>query len=86
MDGSNYAILNKVDPRQLTGPLQLEATGQVRGVTGRAADSVASTAAGRSDAGEPGRIEDDGFRDQLRTSAGLGCLPGQRTRLIIVTK
>lgn len=26
----NYAILNRVDPRQLTGPFQLDATGQAR--------------------------------------------------------
>jgi hypothetical protein len=53
----NYAILNKVDPRQLTGPFQLESTGQVRGVTGRAADSVDTTAAEMALATSAGAVE-----------------------------
>jgi hypothetical protein len=53
----NYAILNKVDPRQLTGPFQLESTGQVRGVTGRAADSVDTAAAEMALATSAGAVE-----------------------------
>lgn len=36
----NYAILNKVDPRKLTGPFQLESSGQTRSYTQRAAGAV----------------------------------------------
>jgi hypothetical protein len=53
----NYAILNKVDPRELTGPFQLESTGQVRGVTGRAADSVDTAAAEMALATSAGAVE-----------------------------
>jgi hypothetical protein len=40
----NYAILNKVDPRRLTGPFQLEGSGQTRTYTERAAGAIDSTA------------------------------------------
>lgn len=36
----NYAILNKVDARQLTGPFQLETGGETRSYTERAASAA----------------------------------------------
>ena len=36
----NYAILNRVDPRQLTGPFQLETSGQTKSYRERAAGAV----------------------------------------------
>ncbi|WPL15623.1 hypothetical protein Thiowin_00529 [Thiorhodovibrio winogradskyi] len=40
----NLAILNRVDPRQLTGPFQLDSTGLTKTYTERAASGVDSTA------------------------------------------
>ncbi len=53
----NYAILNKVDPKQLTGPFQLEATGQPRSLTERAAGGVDATAADMALATSAGAVE-----------------------------
>jgi hypothetical protein len=53
----NFVILNKVDPRQLTGPFQLDATGQTRPVTERAAGSVDATAAQMALATSAGAVE-----------------------------
>jgi hypothetical protein len=53
----NYAILNKTDPRQLTGPFQLDTTAGPRGITGRAADSVDTTAADTALATSAGEVE-----------------------------
>lgn len=54
---TQYAILNKVDPRQLTGPFQLDATGQARTLTEKAAGSVDTTAAQMSLATSAGAVE-----------------------------
>jgi len=40
----HYAVLHQVDPRRLTGPFQLESTGQVQSYTQRAAGSVDTAA------------------------------------------
>lgn len=40
----HYAVLHQVDPRQLTGPFQLETPGQVQSYTQRAAGSVDAAA------------------------------------------
>jgi hypothetical protein len=53
----NYAILNKVDPKQLTGPFQLDATGQTRTLTERAAGGVDTTAADMALATSAGAVE-----------------------------
>lgn len=53
----NFAILNRVDPRQLTGPFQLDSTGQPRTVTERAAGSVDTTAAQMALATSAGAVE-----------------------------
>jgi hypothetical protein len=53
----NYAILNKVDPRQLTGPFQLEATGQTRTYTERAAGAVDAKAHEAALATSAGAVE-----------------------------
>jgi hypothetical protein len=53
----NYAILNKVDPKQLTGPFQLEATGQTKTLTERAAGGVDATAADMALATSAGAVE-----------------------------
>jgi hypothetical protein len=53
----NYAILNKVDPKQLTGPFQLEATGQPQTLTERAAGGVDATAADMALATSAGAVE-----------------------------
>jgi len=53
----NYAILNKVDPRQLTGPFQLEATGQTRTYTERAAGTVDAKAHEAALATSAGAVE-----------------------------
>lgn len=52
-----YAILNKVDPRQLTGPFQLESTANPRTLTERTAGSVDATAAQLSLATSAGAVE-----------------------------
>jgi hypothetical protein len=53
----NYAILNKVDPRQLTGPFQLESSGQTRSYTQRAAGAVDATAHEAALAASAGAVE-----------------------------
>lgn len=53
----NFAILNKVDPRQLTGPFQLDSAGATRTVTERAAGSVDATAAQMALATAAGTVE-----------------------------
>jgi hypothetical protein len=53
----NYAILDKVDPKQLTGPFQLDATGQTRTLTERAAGGVDATAADIALATSAGAVE-----------------------------
>jgi hypothetical protein len=54
---TQYAILNKVDPRQLTGPFQLDSTGQARTLTEKAAGSVDTTAAQMALATSAGAVE-----------------------------
>lgn len=53
----NYAILNRVDPKQLTGPFQLESTGQTKTLTERAAGGVDATAADMALATSAGAVE-----------------------------
>jgi hypothetical protein len=53
----NFAILNKVDPKQLTGPFQLDSTGQTRTLTERAAGGVDATAADMALATSAGAVE-----------------------------
>jgi hypothetical protein len=53
----NYAILNKVDPRKLTGPFQLEGTGQLQSYTSRAAGAVDATAHEAALATSAGAVE-----------------------------
>jgi hypothetical protein len=53
----NYAILNQVDPRRLTGPFQLESTGQTRTYTQRAAGAVDATAHEAALASSAGAVE-----------------------------
>jgi hypothetical protein len=53
----NLAILNRVDPRQLTGPFQLDATGQTQTYTERAAGAVDSTAHNMALATSAGAVE-----------------------------
>ena len=53
----NYAILNQVDPRQLTGPFQLESTGQTRSYTQRAANTVDANAHQMALATSAGAVE-----------------------------
>lgn len=54
---TQYAILNKVDPRELTGPFQLDATGQTKTLTEKAAGSVDATAAQMALATSAGAVE-----------------------------
>jgi hypothetical protein len=54
---SNYAILNRVDPRQLTGPFQLGADQQPQSVTERASGAVDATAANMALATSAGAVE-----------------------------
>jgi hypothetical protein len=53
----NYAILNKVDPRQLTGPFQLESSGQTQSYTQRAAGAIDATAHQAALANSAGAVE-----------------------------
>ncbi|WP_082674229.1 hypothetical protein [Thiohalocapsa sp. ML1] len=53
----NYAILHRVDPKKLTGPFQLEATGQTKTLTERAAGGVDATAADMALATSAGAVE-----------------------------
>jgi hypothetical protein len=53
----NYAVLNRVDPRQLTGPFQLESTGQTRSYTQRAAGTVDAKAHEAALATSAGAVE-----------------------------
>lgn len=53
----NYAILNQVDPRQLTGPFQLDSTGQTRTYTQRAAGAVDAAAHEAALATSAGAVE-----------------------------
>ncbi|WPL14314.1 MULTISPECIES: hypothetical protein [Thiorhodovibrio] len=53
----NLAILNRVDPRELTGPFQLDATGQTKTYTERAAGAVDSTAHDLALANSAGAVE-----------------------------
>lgn len=53
----NYAILNRVDPRQLTGPFQLDSTGQTQSYTQRAAGAVDATAHQAALATSAGAVE-----------------------------
>jgi hypothetical protein len=53
----NYAILHKVDPRQLTGPFQLDTSGQTRTFTEHAAGAVDSKAHQAALASAAGAVE-----------------------------
>ncbi|MCG6863784.1 MAG: hypothetical protein LJE70_21405 [Chromatiaceae bacterium] len=53
----NYAILNRVDPRQLTGPFQLETSGQTRTYTERATGAVDAKAHEAALAASAGAVE-----------------------------
>jgi hypothetical protein len=53
----HYAVLKRVDPRQLTGPFQLETTGQVRSYTQGAAGAVDATAHQAALATSAGAVE-----------------------------
>jgi hypothetical protein len=53
----NYAILNQVDPRKLTGPFQLERTGQTQSYTQRAAGAIDATAHEAALATSAGAVE-----------------------------
>jgi hypothetical protein len=53
----HYAVLKQIDPRQLTGPFQLETTGQVRSYTQSAAGAVDSTAHQAALATSAGAVE-----------------------------
>jgi hypothetical protein len=54
---TNYAILNRVDPRQLTGPFQLGPEHQPKTVTERASGAVDATAANMALATSAGAVE-----------------------------
>lgn len=53
----NLAILNRIDPRELTGPFQLDSTGQTKTYTERAAGAVDSTAHEMALANSAGAVE-----------------------------
>jgi len=54
---TQFAILNKVDPRQLTGPFQLDSTGQAKTLTEKTAGSIDATAAQMALATSAGAVE-----------------------------
>ena len=53
----HYAVLKQIDPRQLTGPFQLETGGQVRSYTQSAAGAVDATAHQAALATSAGAVE-----------------------------